>query len=77
MDVDWAIEEVAIALQCYAEDSISSDDFEEDRIVLDKAWNVILNILNRDIPREMCEDLLKIKPKSFPTGNVDFGTSME
>jgi len=34
-------------------------------------------VKGRDIPREMCEDLLAKARGGFPTGSVDFGTSME
>jgi hypothetical protein len=49
------------------------------KTLMDCDYNItyVDEIKSRDIPREMSEDLLNIKTKSFPTGSVDFGTSME
>ena len=53
------------------------------KTLMDCDFNItyVDEIKGRDIPREMCEDLLDLaqnkKNKGFPTGSVDFGASME
>ena len=38
---------IADALQCYAEDCIGSDEYEDEKIMLDKSWTIVLNTLKQ------------------------------
>ena len=45
-ELEQALNVLADALMCYAEDCIGSDEYEDERKSLDKAWTLILNTLN-------------------------------
>ena len=44
--LEQALNVIADALMCYAEDCIGSDEYEDERESLDRSWEVILNTLN-------------------------------
>ena len=48
MNVEEAISEVQNALAGYSEDCIGSEEYEGARILLDKAWDIVLNEVNND-----------------------------
>ena len=44
-ELDEALNVIADALMCYAEDCIGSDEYEDEKIMLDKSWELVLNAL--------------------------------
>ena len=45
-ELEQALNVLADALMCYAEDCIGSDEYEDERKSLDKSWELVLNTLN-------------------------------
>ena len=46
-ELEEALNVIADALQCYAEDCIGSDEYEDEKIMLDKSWTIVLNTLKQ------------------------------
>ena len=45
-ELEEAVNVIADALGCYAEDCIGSDEYEDEQKSLDKSWELVLNALN-------------------------------
>tara|TARA_Y100000310_G_C20070953_1_gene529351 strand:- start:67 stop:231 length:165 start_codon:yes stop_codon:yes gene_type:complete len=45
-ELEQALNVIEDALMCYAEDCIGSDEYEGEKIILDKSWTMVLNTLN-------------------------------
>ena len=43
--LEEALNVIADALMCYAEDCIGSDEYEDERKSLDKSWELVLNTI--------------------------------
>ena len=52
--LEEALNVIADALMCYAEDCIGSDEYEDERKSLDKSWELVSNTLYKNI--EKCQD---------------------
>ena len=44
-ELEQALNVIADALECYAEDCIGSDEYEDEQKSLDKSWELVLNAL--------------------------------
>ena len=47
-ELEEALNVIAEALECYSEDCIGSDEYEDEQKSLDKSWELVLNTLNDD-----------------------------
>ena len=46
-ELEKALNVIADALECYAEDCIGSDEYEDEQKSLDKSWQLVLNTLKQ------------------------------
>jgi len=54
--LEEALNVIADALMCYAEDCIGSDEYEAERESLDKSWAIVLNKLKDIKTKEEIQD---------------------
>ena len=46
-ELEEALNVIANALECYSEDCIGSDEYEDEQKSLDRSWQLVLNTLKQ------------------------------